>query len=337
LIILIFLVFLGCEKKEVKIEEKKLYVKHFEQKDEEEIFINFCPICGIEVEGNLALRRPIAIMIENHSRSRPQSGLDKACVVYEAPCEGGITRFMALYLHNDTKVVGPIRSARPYFIDWCLEYDAVYVHCGQSWEAFERIYILNFPTINQMWRPKAFWRAKLRRAPHNLYTNTYKLRRIIDEKNWNKPLKITHFLFTENPIQKDIEKFIAKKIIIKYPERKYRVGYLYDEKRGKYLRFINRKPHKDAITGKQISVKNIIIQYVTTFIFDQEGRRELGLLGEGDAKIIYNGIGFDANWFKRSIYSPTSFFDKSDNVVQILPGNTWIQIVPYGAEVEIGG
>lgn len=80
-------------------------------------------------------RRPMGIMIENHLDSRPQSGLSKADVVYEAVAEGGITRFLALFYcaaAAENVTVGPIRSARVYFIDWISEYGEkpLYVHFG---------------------------------------------------------------------------------------------------------------------------------------------------------------------------------------------------------------
>src|SRR3990167_4589786 len=56
-----------------------------------------CPLNGLlytKVEKNIwETRRPLAVMIENHEESRPQSGLSDADIVYEAVAEGGINRF----------------------------------------------------------------------------------------------------------------------------------------------------------------------------------------------------------------------------------------------------
>lgn len=80
-------------------------------------------------------RRPMGVMIENHVDSRPQSGLSRADVVYEAVAEGGITRFLALFYCGaaaEDVTIGPIRSARVYFINWISEYgtEPLYVHFG---------------------------------------------------------------------------------------------------------------------------------------------------------------------------------------------------------------
>ena len=64
-------------------------------------------------------RVPLAVMVENSTSARPQKGLSKADVVYEALAEGDITRFVAIFLSNSTQV-GPVRSAREYYFDWSL-------------------------------------------------------------------------------------------------------------------------------------------------------------------------------------------------------------------------
>lgn len=98
-----------------------------------------CPLNGAmftEVEKDIwEARRPMGVMIENHLDSRPQSGLSKADVVYEAVAEGGITRFLAMFYcaaAAENVTIGPIRSARVYFIDWVSEYgkEPLYVHFG---------------------------------------------------------------------------------------------------------------------------------------------------------------------------------------------------------------
>lgn len=82
-----------------------------------------CPLNGSmhtkAAEDTWAKQRPLAVMIENSTDARPQSGLTSADIVYETVAEGGITRFMALFYCNSLSdiQVGPVRSARTYFID----------------------------------------------------------------------------------------------------------------------------------------------------------------------------------------------------------------------------
>src|SRR3989344_4546541 len=98
-----------------------------------------CPINGeLFTKAQMELwstKRPIVAAIENHLESRPQSGLSKADVVYEAVAEGGITRFLAVFycgIADNNYTIGQIRSARVYFINYALEYgdNPLFVHWG---------------------------------------------------------------------------------------------------------------------------------------------------------------------------------------------------------------
>jgi len=96
-----------------------------------------CPLNGLKYtkqEKDLWDKvRPLAVMIENSEEARPQSGLSRADIVYEALAEGWITRLMGVYYCNtpmENISFAPVRSARTYFVDWVSEYDALYNHVG---------------------------------------------------------------------------------------------------------------------------------------------------------------------------------------------------------------
>lgn len=98
-----------------------------------------CPINGemyTQAEADIwNTRRPIVQMVENHVDARPESGLSKADVVYEAVAEGGITRFTAVFYcaaaAQDVKTA-PLRSARVYFVNMAAGYgtDPIFLHQG---------------------------------------------------------------------------------------------------------------------------------------------------------------------------------------------------------------
>ncbi len=94
-----------------------------------------CPLGGEMIERADLYPRPVAVMLDNHPAARPQAGLEQAEVVYEILAEGNITRYLALYMHGADQMVGPVRSARSYYIDKCMEYNAIYLHAGGSPEA----------------------------------------------------------------------------------------------------------------------------------------------------------------------------------------------------------
>jgi hypothetical protein len=183
-----------------------------------------------------------------------------------------------------------------------------------------------------MWRPKAFWREKKRKMPHNLYTKSKNLREVVKEKGWElgvppeeKFLFLDEIKKPENPV---------KKILIRFPGG-YRVSYSYDEKNNIYLRYIMGNPHIDERTNKQLFAKNIIIQYVSTSVYDEAGRLLVGIIGGGSAKIIRGGEEIEGKWFKKDEFSPTTYFDMQDNIIKFLRGNFWIEIVPLNTKVEI--
>jgi len=139
--------------------------------------------------------RPLAIMVENSEGARPQSGLDKANIIYEVLAEGGITRFLAIYYDQDAEEVGPIRSARPYFVSKSLEHQAVYIHVGGSEEAYNFIKEENIDDINEFVDFEPFWRSTDREPPHNLYTSTSKLRKESNKLGYIEMIKKQEYQF----------------------------------------------------------------------------------------------------------------------------------------------
>ena len=130
--------------------------------------------------------RPYAIMINNISTARPlQSGLQDAYIIYEIIVEGGITRYLALFMDQDTERIGSIRSARHYYLDYALENDAIYVHFGQSPQAERDLRALDVDEIEGIYYSNGdFWRTKGKYAPHNVLTTTQNILDIAERKNY---------------------------------------------------------------------------------------------------------------------------------------------------------
>jgi hypothetical protein len=135
------------------------------------------PLDGVPVAPAIAKRRVVAVMIDDLYAARPQSGLSAASVVYQAPAEGGIPRYMALFSEGNPPAVGPIRSSRLYFIAWAAEWNSVYAHVGGSPQALALLnsaqgrgkVVWNADEIHM--GDKNMWRIKTRQPPHNVYTD----------------------------------------------------------------------------------------------------------------------------------------------------------------------
>jgi len=174
-----------------------------------------CPDCvrraldGVYTRPELANLAPVAVMIDNHPDARPQSGIEKAGLVYEAEVEGYYTRLMAVFSdENEVVKIGPVRSARPYFVDWANELNAVYAHCGGSPEALVNIEQKGIVDLNEIYSGRFFWRATDRSAPHNIY---------LSAKNFNKFL--TDHKISQGDFYPGRIKTIYRQIFLQVPMR----------------------------------------------------------------------------------------------------------------------
>jgi hypothetical protein len=292
-----------------------------------------CPLTGLPVEDEEDLKlRPIAVMIDNEYNARPQSGLLEAEIVYEFPVEGNITRYMAVYHHNHSEKIGPVRSARPYFIDKALEFNAVYVHCGGSPQALRDLVALKVDTLNDLKGSPCFWRAKDRKMPHNLYTSTKLMREVMESSKFNTKTAPQYFRFSDEFLDLDGKK--TRSISFNY-SKNYVVGYEYDEKDKLYYRTINGVRLKDKESGKDIAMTNIIVEKTSARVLDDVGRLEVSNIGKDRGYYLTGGKLIEIEWSKSGRSERTVYKDLKGNEILINKGTTWIQVVPGYVKTEI--
>ncbi|HHW01551.1 MAG TPA: DUF3048 domain-containing protein [Thermoanaerobacterales bacterium] len=292
------------------------------------------PLTGLaDMNTKYVNQRPLAVMVENEYHARPQSGLDKADVVYEIMAEGGITRFLALFLGRDVDEIGPIRSARPYFIDYAMEYDGIYIHYGASPQGYSDLNKLKIDHIDGIYDGVTFWRDRSRKEPHNAYSSTEKILKTSEKRGFLKPVDLQVWNFNGQDAQPRGE--ILKKFKLTYFSN-YSVSYTYDATKMAYERYINDKPHTDRKTGEPIFVKNIIVQYVDARVIDKAGRLEMRTVGSGKAYYISDGFCEELKWEKESRSARTVYTLADGTELTINPGNTWIQIMPQWGKFEKG-
>jgi len=285
---------------------------------------------GTLVSPDLANRHTLGIIVENHPDARPQVGLDKASIVYEAISEGGITRFLAMYGPNNADKVGPVRSARTYFVDWVSEYNAFFAHCGGNLDALDKVKSDNILDLDQFAvGDAAYWREPKPgiASEHTLFTSTDKLYNVAKEKNWPQAADFQAYKF----IKEQTKGTTAGKVTIDFSSASYKVDWSFDSATGNYLRNMAGAAHKDATSGEQLTAKTIIIQSVerreaTTSI--GENGWAMTAIGTGKAIVISNGTKTDATWKKDARTSRTLFYDAQNKEIQYLPGKFWIEITP---------
>jgi hypothetical protein len=283
---------------------------------------------------------PLAVMIDNASPARPQSGLQAASVVYEALVEGGITRFMAIFDQGKVDQIGPVRSARPYYLSWLTEYDAAYAHAGGSPEALGDIQKNRIHDINGIGSAAgAFVRDRSRPASHNLYTTSFKMYTITQkQKLAYSDAVIEPWTFAQTGAVAPADVTAAKKVTFYFTgtTKSTKIVYTYDAAKGGWLRSQADAAHQDRLTKQQIVVKNLVIQTISNNIsVGEKGRLTMTVTGTGTAKVFGAGTVQNATWKKAEKNSRTTFTDANGTAVVFQPGNTWIEVLPAGRTVVV--
>lgn len=292
------------------------------------------PLSGKLVNKDVATRTPIAVVVENHPDARPQSGLNKAAMVYETLAEGGITRFLAIYQDEDAEYIGPVRSARPYFVDWAYSLKAMFAHVGGNSNALAMIPRLGVYDINQFAFGSYFWRDNKRFAPHNVYTTTEKLRAAAKTKKYpEKNENIPSYLFKndEKLEQRGVDATFT--IGLNYG---FAVSYAYSKADNYYYRSIGGVKQLDRETGEQLRAKNVLICFSDiTPGKSTAGEQMMNIRTTGTGTSIFNidGKKTQGTW-KRSEGGIIRFYNTEGAELKLNAGTSWIEFIPTGTPVN---
>jgi hypothetical protein len=269
-------------------------------------------------------------MIDNHADARPQSGIDRADVVYEAPVEGGITRYFALFASSTfASEVGPVRSARPYFLDWLAEYgDGLYMHSGGSPEALQLIKTRGLFDANEFYFGSYYWRDTRRAAPHNLYTDQKSWVRMLDQRahqrekvaeweGWKFDMPSVPVLLATSTI--------PTSVAVRFTQG-YVVGWQASST-GQFTKYLNDKPLLTR-DGQKIVADTVVFASMPVTTIDDEGRRAIQTLGSGEVVVWKKGMLVHGTWKKTSLTDRTRWYDMHDQEIALTPGKIWVEIVP---------
>lgn len=298
---------------------------------EEEVFFER-KLDGLAVNEKPELTIPYAIMIENKDDSRPPAGVSRASIIYEAPAEAGITRFLAIYDPNqDIEKIGPVRSARDYYLDWASPYYPLYAHVGGSPQSLAKIPQTNVYDLNEFYNWKYFWRAGDRYAPHNVYTSTDRLAEAIQDKEIAENHNFETWRFKDDRI---IEDPGAQKIVVDFSIPTYEVTWQWTSNTNEYIRLHNvSQPHLDE-DGTEIITKNIAVIATEAYVIDNEGRLKLRTTGKGKAWIFRDGEVTEGIWSKPDTESPLKFYDVTGRDIELNRGPTWVEVITSGSQIK---
>lgn len=335
-----------------------------------------CPINGVlysKDEKDLwSQKRPILTMIENHLDSRPQSGLSSADIVYEAVAEGGITRFMGVFYcgaQATAMKVGPVRSARIYFVNIATEYNTpVYMHVGggncsrdeasgqctsnkKAW-ALEELQKLgwrkpggnDFDTIGDVGKPVLSRNeTRLGREVATEHTMVGSLpdawREAAKRGYTNKMPDGKEWLLGFKPWKIGVAETAgspANNISYNFWDNQpdFDVSWKYDTTSKTYLRTMGGTAHTDLENKKQLSATNIIIQFAKEEgPLDEHKHMFYNVIGDGTGYYFHDGIAQEIKWKKTKQMDRTVFTDKQGKEITFVPGQFWVSILPTGNKV----
>lgn len=277
-------------------------------------------LTGLQVDPTVNDRAVTGVMIENSLDARPQSGLNQAGVVFEAIAEGGITRFLALFQDTQPDYIGPVRSVRPYYVQWGMGFDAAIAHVGGSADGLALV--RSAKDLDQFAGGSYFWRVNTRTAPHNMYTSMAKLNEYEVKKGYGKanytPLP-RRAAETPSPTPN------AKTIDLNISSANYNVHYDYDATTNSYKRSEGGKAHTDEKSGSQLAPKVVVALVMPQ---GSSGKyTTYSTIGSGQMFVFQDGLMAQGTWRKDSNSSNFTFVNADGSVLALNPGQTWITAV----------
>jgi hypothetical protein len=267
----------------------------------------YSPLTGVEVPDEGTTKRQVTgIMIENSPDARPQSGIKSAGIVFEAIAEGGITRFLTLFQEARPGLIGPVRSVRPYYVEWAAAFDESLAHVGGSARALQMIRSGSYGhDIDQFFNGGSYWRATDRveafpRAKTEL------------------PSKAPN----------------ATSIAVNISGADYNSTYAYDGPSNSYLRSEGGGAHKDREAGQLNPKVVIVIKVSMTLGFEDGNREQIQTTGSGVADVFQNGTVTEGTWDKADAKGQIHFKDAAGKVIPLNSGQTWITALPSDRTVS---
>ncbi len=296
----------------------------------------------------------VSVMIDNHQDARPQhSGIRSASVVYEALAEGGITRLMLVFPYQESVRVGPIRSAREYFVDYASEYGGLYLHAGGAPSALEKLrtskYLYQLDEDDPLLSNEPYsFRDPRYSAPHNLFVNLLLARERAKKLNWKLAAPRKSWCFEDPNSRFQIPNSNAQKTGNQPPSSPanqltlsfsfdplYDVSFQYDESSRTYKRFFGKTtlaPDTDQLDGLQVAPTNIVVMVAPSGLIPDDEKKRITIkhLGKGKAFFFTAGTKRMGRWEKDTESSPTLFTDENGSPICLNPGQTWVAVVDSG-------
>ena len=288
-------------------------------------------LTGEMVPASQGVRRPAAVMMSNDKEARPQYGINRAGVVYEAPVEGTMNRYMSLIEdYDDLERIGSVRSCRTYYTYFAREFDAVYVHYGQS--TFAKPYLSNVDNINGLEAigGTAFYRSRDKKQPHNAYTSGERIQASIRKLGYTQdydPSYQGHYRFARDGKGVSLEERpgVMDAVTIKPGYVMNQAYFVYEPSDGLYHRYQYGGVHQGD--EGPITAKNVIVQYCQSGYYATTEYLNINVHTSDCGYFMTEGKAIPISWEKDGEFGVTHYYDQEHNEIVLNQGQTWVCII----------
>ena len=294
----------------------------------------YADLDGVVVSEELAHRLPMAIMIDDNKPARPQSGFSSASIVYQAPADGGEDRYMMVFQEGTASDIGPVRSARPYFVYWAAEYKALYGHYGGDSESLNSVIPSLSSAIYDMDALRSggacpYHRITTRPMPHNGYTNSQALIDCLLKRGIPSTYQDTPVRQFKDDAPAE-QRPASGSITVPYPTGT--ISYTYDPATNSYARFIAGKAQIDLANNEPVKPRNVVVLF-QALSYKADKRPVVANVGSDKALIFRDGTVILGTWKKDSKTDLTRLYDSTGVEIELVRGQIFIQSVPLTTKV----
>lgn len=283
-------------------------------------------LTGEWIDESLDGQRPICIMINNIIDAIPQSGIASADIIIEMKVEGSLTRLLCVIKdYDELTKLGPVRSARHYYVELTDMMDGIYCHYGWSPLAEAEIPALGVNNLNGLYLDgTVYYRDDARYAPHNVYTTGTRLVDGIANAGYSttyetKPEKMFAFNYEDENLETGMSANVVK---TDYAHNSPWFEYNADEK--VYYRFQYDRAHVDDQTGEQLKFKNVVVIFAQYTSLDNVDHQDIDWNKGGSGFYATNGEYKAITWKKEN--GVLKFFDEDGEQLRMNPGKTFISV-----------
>ncbi|WP_170006346.1 DUF3048 domain-containing protein [Bacillus fonticola] len=273
------------------------------------------------------LQKPVVVTVNNHPAARPQTGLTEADIVMEILAEGDITRFLAFYQSEIPEKIGPVRSARDYFVNIARGYDSFFISHGYSPAAKELLDAGVVPNLNGIqYDGILFQRSSDRIAPHNSYITWDNILKGAEQNGYELEGKVTPFAFLDETEEESIKGNEASEVMVSYfNSPSFASQFQYDATIEKYTRSSGGEPTVDYETNEPVEIDNVLILETSHTVIDNVGRRKIDFTSGGNAYLLQKGKMQEVQWAN---VDGQILPVQDGQPVPFVRGKTWISVIP---------